>query len=490
MNTILALDAGTTNVKAILVDQSGNVVAQSSVPLAIQFPKDGWVEQSAAEILNAARKAIDDCLKKGSDHEVLALGISNQRETVVAWNRHTGQAIHPCIVWQCRRSASICENIRRKGLEEKIRTRTGLQVDPLFPATKIQWLFENHPEIGKLAERGDLCIGTVDAWLVWNLTEGKQFRTDFSNASRTQLLNLRDGVWDPELLKLFGIPRSVLPDLTGSNERFGEVTLPGGKSIPILGVLGDSHAALLGHGVLQKGKVKATYGTGSSLMTLCDAPQTGDKRVSTTIAWKLDRIQYAYEGNITVTGSGLSWALGFTGLADLEVAVARATGLANNGNVYFVPALAGLGAPHWEENARGSIVGLSFGTGKEYLVRAALEAIVYQIKEVFDAMQEATGARLEALLTDGGASRNNWLMQFQADLLDRPVQRSRTAELSGLGAAFAAGLGVGFWSSTDELAAAIAAHDQFQPEMDDETRKRLTHGWSRAVESVKTLVLR
>jgi glycerol kinase len=490
MKTILALDAGTTNVKAILVNQQGNIVARSSTPLEIHFPKDGWVEQSAAEILRAARKTIEDCVQIGSEHEIVALGISNQRETVVAWNRQTGQAVHPCIVWQCRRSASICQVLRSKGLEEKIRAKTGLQVDPLFPSTKIQWLFENHPEVRALAEKGDLCIGTVDAWLVWNLTDRKQFRTDYSNASRTQLLNLRDGAWDLELLQLFGIPRSVLPELTGSSERFGETTLAGGKSIPIYGVLGDSHAALLGHGVLQKGKVKATYGTGSSLMTLCDTPQTSDKRVSTTIAWKLDGIQYAYEGNITVTGSGLSWALGFTGLDDLEVAVAKATELADNGNVYFVPALAGLGAPHWEENARGSIVGLSFGTGKEYLVRAALEAMVYQIKEVFDAMQEATGARLETLLTDGGASRNNWLMQFQADLLDRPVQRSRTAELSGLGAAFAAGLGAGFWPSTDELATAIAPHDPFQPKMDDETRKRLTRGWSRAVESVKTLVLR
>ncbi|HXM04148.1 MAG TPA: FGGY-family carbohydrate kinase, partial [Chthoniobacterales bacterium] len=305
-----------------------------------------------------------------------------------------------------------------------------------------------------------------------------------------QLLNLRDGSWDPELLQLFGIPRSVLPELTGSNERFGNVTLPGGKSIPIFGVLGDSHAALLGHGVLQKGKVKATYGTGSSLMTLCDAPQTSDKRVSTTIAWKLGQIQYAYEGNITVTGSGLSWALGFAGLDDLEVAVAKATELTDNGNVYFVPALSGLGAPHWQENARGSIVGLSFGTGKEYLIRGALEAMVYQIKDVFDAMQAAAGARLDTLLTDGGASRNNWLMQFQADLLDRPVQRSQTAELSGLGAAFAAGLGAGFWSSSDELASAIAPHDSFRPSMDDEKRKRLIVGWNRAVESVKALAAR
>ena len=473
MKTILALDAGTTNVKAILVNQQGNIVARSSTPLEIHFPKDGWVEQSAAEILRAARKAIEDCVQIGSEHEIVALGISNQRETVVAWNRQTGQAVHPCIVWQCRRSASICQVLRSKGLEEKIRAKTGLQVDPLFPSTKIRWLFENHPEVGALAGKGDLCVGTVDAWLVWNLTDRKQFRTDYSNASRTQLLNLRDGAWDSELLQLFGIPRSVLPELTGSSERFGEMTLAGGKSIPIYGVLGDSHAALLGHGVLQKGKVKATYGTGSSLMTLCDAPETDDRRVSTTIAWKLDRVQYAYEGNITATGSGLSWAVGFAGLDDLDRALTKATELTDNGNVYFVPALAGLGAPHWEESARGSIVGLSFGTGREYLVRAALEAIVYQIKDVFDSMQEAAGARLEALLTDGGASRNNWLMQFQADLLDRPVHRSRTAELSGLGAAFAAGLGAGFWSSTEELAAVIAPHDPFQPAMNDDQRKRL-----------------
>lgn len=488
MKTILALDAGTTNVKAILVDQQGSIVARSSTALEIYFPKDGWVEQSAAEILRAARKAIEDCIRIGSEHEIVALGISNQRETVVAWNRQTGQAVHPCIVWQCRRSASICQALRSKGLEATIRFKTGLQVDPLFPATKIQWLFENHPEVGLLAEKGDLCVGTVDAWLVWNLTDRKQFRTDFSNASRTQLLNLRDGVWDAELLQLFGIPRSVLPDLTGSSERFGEMTLADGKSIPIYGVLGDSHAALLGHGVLGKGKVKATYGTGSSLMTLCDAPQTDDWRVSTTIAWKLDRVQYAYEGNITATGSGLSWAVGFTGLDDLASAVTKATALADNGNVYFVPALAGLGAPHWEENARGSIVGLSFGTDREYLIRAALEAIGYQIKEVFDAMQEAAGERLEALLTDGGASRNNWLMQFQADLLDRPVHRSGTAELSGLGAAFAAGLGAGFWSSTEELAAVIAPHDPFQPMMGDQERIRLVRGWNRAVETVKALV--
>jgi glycerol kinase len=379
--------------------------------------------------------------------------------------------------------------LRSKGLDEKIRGRTGLQVDPLFPATKIQWLFENRPEMATLAGQGDLCVGTVDAWLVWNLTGRKEFRTDYSNASRTQLLNLQAGSWDAELLDLFGVPRSILPELTRSSGLFGEMTLPGGKAIPIHGVLGDSHAALLGHGVLQKGKVKATYGTGSSLMTLCDAPETGDKRVSTTIAWNLDRIQYAYEGNITVTGSGLSWALGFTGLDDLDLAVKRATELADNANVYFVPALAGLGAPYWEENARGSVVGLSFGAKREHLVRAALEAIVYQIKDVFDAMQEAAGARLETLLTDGGASKNDWLMQLQADLLDRPVLRSRTAELSGLGAAFAAGLGAGFWSSPDELAAAIAPHDRFQPAMDDNRRKRLVNGWNRAVESVKTLAI-
>ncbi|MBV8278382.1 MAG: glycerol kinase GlpK [Verrucomicrobia bacterium] len=487
MKTILALDAGTTNVKAILVDQQGRLVAQSSTPLAIQFPKDGWVEQSAAEILSAAQSAIKECLEQGKEHDVVALGISNQRETVVVWNRRTGRAVHPCIVWQCRRSASICQVLRSKGLEEKIRSKTGLQVDPLFPSAKIQWLFESYPEVARLADEGDLCVGTVDSWLVWNLTGRKEFRTDYSNASRTQLLNLLEGSWDLELLDVFGVPSSVLPQLTGSNQQFGEMTLPEGRSIPIHGVLGDSHAALLGHGVLEKGKVKATYGTGSSLMTLCDAPETADKRVSATIAWKLDQIQYAYEGNITATGSGLSWVLCLVGLDDLDVAVKRASELADNANVYFVPALAGLGAPYWEENARGSVVGLSFGANKEHLVRAALEAIVYQIKDVFDAMQEAAGARLESLLTDGGASKNDWLMQFQADLLDRPVFRSRTAELSGLGAAFAAGLGAGFWSSPEELAAVVAPHDPFNPQMGDEKRRRLVLGWSRAVESVKML---
>jgi glycerol kinase len=486
MKTILALDAGTTNVKAILVDQQANVVARSSTPLTIEFPQEGWVEQSAAAILDAARKALESCLAQGSDHEVVALGISNQRETVVLWNRRTGEAVHPCIVWQCRRSASVCKALRRDGVEEMIRTKTGLQIDPLFPSTKIQWLFENYPELRRLAEDGNLCVGTVDSWLVWNLTGGKEFRTDYSNASRTQLLNLRHGCWDPELLALFKIPVSVLPQVTGSNEVFGEMSLFGARPIPIRGVLGDSHAALLGHGVLERGKVKATYGTGSSLMTLCDAPETGDKRVSTTIAWKLDRIQYAYEGNITATGSGLTWVLGFTGLEDLDAAVRSATELADNGNVYFVPALAGLGAPHWDESARGSIVGLSFGSRRDHLVRAAVEAMAYQIKDVFDVMQECVGTRLESLLTDGGASKNNWLMQFQADLVNRPVQRSQAVELSALGAAFAAGLGAGLWSSTEDLAGVIAPHDEFQPGMEDEERTRLVSRWKSALASVRT----
>jgi len=487
MNVILALDAGTTNVKAILVDRQANILARRSVPLAIQFPQSGWVEQSAREIWDAAQKALEDCLVQGVGHEPVALGISNQRESLVAWNRLTGEPLCPCIVWQCRRSAGICQALRRKGVEDTIRSKTGLQVDPLFPSTKIQWLFEKRPDILKLADAGELCLGTVDSWLVWNLTGGRRFVTDFSNASRTQLLNLEQGAWDPELLRLFGVPDSALSEVMASNAHFGEANLGTRKPVPVCGILGDSHAALLGHGVLEKGKVKATYGTGSSLMSLCDGPQTADKRVSSTIAWKLDRIQYAYEGNITVTGSGLSWALALTGFKELEVATKLATDLEDNGNVYFVPALAGLGAPHWDEEARGSIVGLSFGTRKENVVRAALEAIAFQVKDVFDAMQAAAGARLDILLTDGGASKNDWLMQFQADVLDRQVMRSRTAELSGLGAAFAAGLGCGFWSSTDEVAGVIAPHDLFRPQLEDRDRTRLIHGWNNAVASVKML---
>jgi glycerol kinase len=416
MKVIIALDAGTTNVKAILVDRQANILSRSSVPLTINFPKSGWVEQSAQEVWEAARQALEGCLAQGSEHEVVALGISNQRETLVAWNRGTGEAVAPCIVWQCRRSAEICQALRQKGLEETIRAKTGLQVDPLFPSSKIQWLLENRPEVRKLGEEGALCLGTVDAWLVWKLTGGKWFVTDFSNASRTQLFNLAKGVWDPDLLTLFGVPASCLPKVVASNESLGDAILRGRKPIPICGILGDSHAALLGHGVIEQGKVKATYGTGSSLMTLCDGPQGDEKGISSTIAWKFDRIQYAYEGNITVTGSGLSWALSLTGFESLEPALKLATELNDNGSVYFVPALAGLGAPHWDEKARGAIVGLSFGTRKEHVVRAALEAIAFQVKDVFDAMQRAAGARLETLLADGGASKNDWLMQFQADI--------------------------------------------------------------------------
>src|SRR6202047_3303692 len=377
MKVIIALDAGTTNVKTILVDRQANILARSSVPLTIQFPESGWVEQSAQEIWEAARQALEGCLAQAGEYEVVALGISNQRETLVAWNRATGEPVAPCIVWQCRRSAEICEALRQKGLEETIRAKTGLQVDPLFPSSKVQWLLENRPDVRQLAEAGDLSLGTVDAWLVWNLTGGKRFVTDYSNASRTQLFNLAKGAWDPELLTLFGVPASALPEVVASNEPLGDAGLDAGKSIPICGILGDSHAALLGHGVLERGKVKATYGTGSSLMTLCEGPEGNEKGISSTIAWKFDRIQYSYEGNITVTGSGLSWALVLTGFESLEPAVKLATDLKSNGDVYFVPALAGLGAPHWDEKARGAIVGLSFGNRKEQLGRAARGGIEF-----------------------------------------------------------------------------------------------------------------
>jgi glycerol kinase len=485
MKAILALDAGTTNVKAILIDRQANVLARSSVPLSIDYPRSGWVEQSAVAIWEAAQKVLAGCLAQGVEHEVVGLGISNQRETVVAWNRDTGEALAPCIVWQCRRSSEICQAVRQKGLEASIRAKTGLQVDPLFPSSKIQWLLENRPDIRKLAEEGKVCLGTVDAWLVWNLTNGKRFVTDFSNASRTQLFNIGLGAWDPELLALFGVPASALPEAVASNELLGDAVLPANKPIPVCGILGDSHAALLGHGVLEKGKVKATYGTGSSLMTLCDRPESSEKGLSSTIAWKFEKIQYAYEGNITVTGSGLTWALALTESKDLGSAVQRATELDGNGNVYFVPALAGLGAPHWDEKARGAVVGLSFDTSKDHVVRAALEAIAFQVKDVFETMERA-GARLETLLADGGASKNNWLMQFQADVLDRQVLRSQTAELSGLGAAFAAGLGCGFWSSTAEISKVVAAHDAFTPVLEEGKRNRLVNSWNAAVAAVKT----
>ena len=484
MKGILAIDAGTTNIKALLIDTRGNIVSKASYALKVHYPRPGWVEQSPDEIWNGTSEAIQECQQASPECHILGLGISNQRETLVCWNKRDGQPLYSAIVWQCRRSAEICDEWKASGLEEKIRGKTGLQIDPLFPASKIVWLLRNQPEIRALASRGDACFGTVDSWLVWNFTQGKTFATDASNASRTQLFNLEKAEWDNDQLSLCGISSQDIPQVLSSSAAFGDADLGLGYKVPIRGVLGDSHAALLGHGVAQPGIVKATYGTGSSLMTLTSDVPAEERRISRTVAWNLDRVQYAYEGNITVTGSGVAWAVQFMGETDLEHAITRANALTSNEGIYFVPALAGLGAPYWNDRARGAIVGLSFATQKEHVVRAALEAIAFQVSDVFRAMEEASGTKLTSLFADGGATRNDWLMQFQADVLQRPVLRSRVPELSGFGAAVAAAHNANFW----ELAPATTEtqNDLFQPKMTESEAQTLTRTWQVAVEWVNT----
>jgi len=479
LDGLLAIDAGTTNIKALLIDANGDIISKGSYALGVDYPQPGWVEQSPDEIWNGAREAIISCFKGARECRAVALGISNQRETLVCWSRRDGKPLYPAIVWQCRRSAEVCDEWKNAKLQDRVQPKTGLQIDPLFPASKIVWLLRHRPEIRSLLDRGEVCFGTVDSWLVWNLTSGKTFATDVSNASRTQLFNLAKADWDEDQLALCGISRRDLPEIRPSSSTFGEADFGLGYPVKIRGVLGDSHAALLGHGVTDPGIVKATYGTGSSLMTLSNETQPDERRISRTVAWQLDQIRYAYEGNITVTGSGVAWAAEFAGEKDLETIIAQANSLPGNDGIYFVPALAGLGAPYWNDRARGAVVGLSFATRKEHLVRAALEAIAFQVVDVFQAMEEATGTKLVSLFTDGGATRNDWLMQFQADVLQRPVLRSRVPELSGFGAAVAAAHGLGFWQSPPRTTA--TQNDTFQPKMSASVVADLLRHWRQAV---------
>jgi glycerol kinase len=476
---LLAIDAGTTNIKALLIDTNGDIISKAAYALGVHYPRPGWVEQSPDEIWAGTREAIASCLKGVKECRLLGLGISNQRETIVCWSRRDGKPLHAAIVWQCRRSAEVCDEWKTAGLQDRVQRKTGLQVDPLFPASKIVWLLRYHPEIRSLTSRGEICFGTVDSWLIWNLTSGKTFATDVSNASRTQLFNLEKADWDEDQLALCGISRRHLPEVRPSCSAFGDAELGLGYPIKIRGVLGDSHAALLGHGVTDPGIVKATYGTGSSLMTLANKARADERRISRTVAWQLDQIRYAYEGNITVTGSGVAWAAEFIGEKDLDAVVARANSLPSNVGIYFVPAMAGLGAPFWNDRARGAVVGLSFATQREHLVRAALEAIAFQITDVFQAMEEASGTTLTSLFVDGGATRNDWLMQFQADVLQRPVLRSRVPELSGFGAAVAAAHGLGFWQSSPRTTA--TQNDTFQPKMSASVAADLLHHWRATV---------
>ncbi len=482
---ILAIDQGTSNTKVLLVDRSGAVAARASRPLAIRYPQPGWVEQEASELWTSVAEAIDECLAAGGGEAPAAIGVTNQRESVVVWDRRTGAPVAPCAVWQCRRSAAFCDELRRRGLEPLLRERTGLAIDPLFSASKMRWILDHIPDGHARAEAGNLAIGTVDSWVLFNLTGGKVHACDATNASRTQLFNLHTLDWDDELLAVFGIPRQALPQPRRSSEIYGESAavgrLPAGT--PVASLIGDSHAALFGHAAFRPGSVKATYGTGSSLMTLIERPVLSGAGLSTTVAWwKGASADYALEGNITVTGGAVQWIGDFLGLADPARGAAElAETASDNGGVYLVPAFAGLGAPYWDAEARGLITGLTRGTTAAQVARATIESIAFQVRDVFEAMRRDVAGDLPELMADGGASRNDSLMQFQADILGRPVVRNLSADLSAIGAAWLAGLATGVWKSTDELAALPRAEDRFEPRMAESERQRRCEGWRQAV---------
>ncbi len=484
--TILAIDEGTTNAKAVLVDQAGQIVQEASHPVAISYPQPGWVEQDAWDIWQASLAAAAQVLDGAPVEQVAALAITNQRESVLAWERTSGQPLGPCITWQCKRSAPFCSELRQRGLTETIVHLTGLAIDPMFSASKARWLLDNIPDGQRRAEAGDICLGTVDSWLLWNLTGGAVHACDVTNASRTQLLNLQTLAWDDALLDAFGIPRVALPEIKLSSALYGQTAaLPGiPAGLPIACLIGDSHAALYGHAGFQPGAIKATYGTGSSLMTPTATRVFSQKGLSSSIAWGYQQVRYALEGNIYVTGAAVQWLADFLGLDGPDLVEALAAQCSDTDGVYFVPALAGLGAPYWQDGARGLISGLTRGSTAAHVARATQESVAYQIRDVFETMQAEAGAPLQVLLVDGGATRNQALMQFQADILGVPVLRSLASDVSALGAAYLAGLAVGVWATEAEIAALPRPQIRFEPAMADAQRERLYAGWKDAVDRV------
>jgi len=462
---ILAIDEGTSNAKAVLVNAQGQVIARGSRPLTVSHPQSGYSEQDPLQIWHSTLQAIDECLS-GVGQPITALAISNQRESVVAWDRISGEPLSPCISWQCRRSLPLCSELHAQGHEATILEKTGLALDPMFSAGKFRWILDHLDQGHARAAAGEICLGTVDSWLLWKLSGGEVFATDYSNAARTQLFNLQTCAWDPELLALFSIPEAALAPIKPSAGLFAHTAAFGrlAAGIPVLSMVGDSHAALYGQGGFEPGLVKATLGTGSSLMTPMGGPIASSHGLSTTLAWH-DGVTatYAMEGNIVHTGAAVQWASRLVAGDSLDALTDHAAQLPDNGGVYFVPALSGLGAPHWQAEARGLICGLTEGTSGAHILRAALESIGYQIRDVFDAMQADIGSSLKELWVDGGATRNRWLMQFLADLLQRPVIRSLSPEVSALGAAHLAGRALGIWATDLSLQALERQRERFEP---------------------------
>ncbi len=484
---IMALDQGTTSSRCIIFNKQGEIVGKAQKEFGQIYPRAGWVEHSPMEIWATQFSVASEAMLHSNirSEQIEAIGITNQRETTVVWDKRTGLPVYNAIVWQCRRTAAICDELKGKGLDRMIRQKTGLVVDAYFSGTKIKWILDNVEGAREEARRGNLLFGTIDTWLIWNLTKGKVHVTDYSNASRTMLFNIHTLEWDEEILKILDIPESMLPEVKPSSCVYGrssEVLF--GVSIPIAGAAGDQQAALFGQTCYEPGTAKNTYGTGCfMLMNSGEKVVESDRGLLTTIAWGVDgKIEYALEGSVFIAGASIQWLRDelrmIKNAADSE---RYATAVDDTNGVYMVPAFVGLGAPYWDPYARGTIVGLTRGAKKEHFIRAALESLAYQTYDILSAMQEDSGIKLKTLKVDGGASENNFLMQFQSDILDVEVQRPKEIETTALGAAYLAGLAVGYWKDKKDISRNWSVSKTFKPQMEGEKRRELLQDWHEAV---------
>ncbi|MTD31156.1 glycerol kinase GlpK [Planomicrobium sp. YIM 101495] len=489
---ILSLDQGTTSTRAMLVNRGGSVVKTAQQEFEQHFPEPGWVEHDALEIWNSVLACIAEVLRKAqvAPEQIAGIGITNQRETAVVWNKETGLPVHRAIVWQSRQTEAICQQLREEGHEEMVKTKTGLLLDPYFSGTKIKWLLDHVPGARAQAENGELLFGTMDTWLLYKLSGGMAHITDFSNASRTLLFNIHELQWDAELLKMLDVPESMLPEVRSSSEVYAHTDHAHffGLDVPIAGIAGDQQAALFGQACFEEGMAKTTFGTGSFMLM-----NTGEKAVQsehgllTTIAWGLDgKVEYALEGSIFVAGSAIQWLRdGLRMINHAEDSEQYAERVESAEGLYLVPAFVGLGTPYWDSDARGAMFGLTRGTTKEHFIRATLEALAYQTRDVLEAMAADSGIGIASLRVDGGAVKNNFLMQFQSDILGVPVDRPDEDETTALGAAFLAGLAVGFWEKKEDIAAQWRIDRTFTAEMEEGRRESLYDGWKRAVSATR-----
>ena len=484
---IIALDQGTTSSRAVVFDKNGEIVTVSQKEFSQIFPQSGWVEHDPMEIWGCQSGVMREAIEKASidPKEIAAIGITNQRETTIVWDKNTGKPIYNAIVWQCRRTSKICDELKEKNLENIIRDKTGLIIDAYFSATKVKWILDNVEGAREKAEKGELLFGTVDTWLIWKLTNKKVHVTDYSNASRTMMFNINELKWDEDILKELDIPKSMLPEVKPSSYIYGKTDVHIlGEEVPIAGCAGDQQSALFGQTCFEEGSAKNTYGTGCFMLM-----NTGEHIVEskhgllTTIAWRVDgKVEYALEGSIFIGGASIQWLRDeLRVLYDAKQSEFYANSVKDTNGVYVVPAFAGLGAPYWDMYARGAIMGLTRGANRAHLVRATLESIAYQVKDVLNAMQEDSGLKLKDLRVDGGASSNNFLMQFQSDILDVNIDRPKVVETTALGAAYLAGLAVEFYNNKDEIKKSWIIDREFIPNMSDDKRNLLYKGWKKAV---------